>query len=206
MKVMIIALAIICSQPIEIKYKKPPTQTTYLSFLNLDIDQTQKDWENKKLLQDKLQQLLVDINPSEEWYVQYSSLKTQLNMTNKLHNDFSENELSLLYKIVEAEVTGENKFESKVNVASTIFNRLDNELFSNNLQEILTSPTQFSSYWDGRYSQVEVLEETIRACEYAYEFRTTDALFFDSRNGASSWAASSREYLFTDEVNHNFYK
>lgn len=200
MKVMIIALAIICIQPVKVDHKP---QEPYLILL--DIDQTQKNWENKKLLQDKLQQLLVDVNPSEEWYMQYSSLNTQLNITNKLHNDFSEEELSLLYKIVEAEVTGKDKFESKANVASTIFNRLDSELFSDNLQEILTSPTQFSSYWDGRYSQVEVLEETIQACEYAYEFRTTDALFFDSCNG-TSWAASSREYLFTDEVNHNFYK
>ena len=200
MKVMIIALAIICIQPVKVDHKP---QEPYLILL--DIDQTQKNWENKKLLQDKLQQLLVDVNPSEEWYMQYSSLNTQLNITNKLHNDFSEEELSLLYKIVEAEVTGKDKFESKANVASTIFNRLDSELFSDNLQEILTSPTQFSSYWDGRYSQVEVLEETIQACEYAYEFRTTDALFFDSCNG-TSWAASNREYLFTDEVNHNFYK
>lgn len=200
MKVMIIALAIICIQPVKVDHKP---QEPYLILL--DIDQTQKNWENKKLLQDKSQQLLVDVNPSEEWYIQYSSLNTQLNITNKLHNDFSEEELSLLYKIVEAEVTGRGKFESKANVASTIFNRLDNELFPNSLQEILTSPTQFSSYWDGRYNQVEVLEETIQACEYAYEFRTTDALFFDSCNG-TSWAASSREYLFTDEVNHNFYK
>lgn len=200
MKVMIIALAIICIQPIKVEHKP---QEPYLILL--DIDQSIKDWEYNKLLQDKLQQLLVGINPSEEWYMQYSSLITQLNIVNKLHNDFSDELLLLLYKIVEAEVTGKDKFESKANVASTIFNRLDSELFSNSLQEILTSPTQFSSYWDGRYNQVEILEETIRACEYAYEFRTTDALFFDSCNG-TSWAALSREYLFTDEVTHNFYK
>ena len=122
MKLMIIALAVICMQPIKTEHK-PPINEPYLILL--DIDQTQKDWQNKKQLQDKLQQCLKEVNPSQDWYVQYSSLNQQLNIVNKLHSDFSQNELLLLYKIVEAEVTGENKFESKVNVASTIFNRLD---------------------------------------------------------------------------------
>ena len=108
-------------------------------------------------------------------------------------------------KLLKAEVTGENKFESKVNVASTIFNRLESDMFPYSLEEILTAPAQCSSYFDGRYTQVEILDETIQACEYAYEFRSTDALFFDSCNG-TSWAASSRQYLFTDAVNHNFYR
>lgn len=201
-RAMIIALAVICMQPIKTEHK-PPINEPYLILL--DIDQTQRDWQNKKQLQDKLQQFLREVNPSQDWYVQYSSLNQQLNIVNKLHSDFSQDELLLLYKIVEAEVTGENKFESKVNVASTIFNRLDSELFPNSLEEILTTPAQFSSYFDGRYSRVEILNETIQACEYAYEFRNTDALFFDSCNG-TSWAASSRQYLFTDNVNHNFYK
>ena len=202
MKLMIIALAVICMQPIKTEHK-PPINEPYLILL--DIDQTQRDWQNKKQLQDKLQQFLREVNPSQDWYVQYSSLNQQLNIVNKLHSDFSQDELLLLYKIVEAEVTGKNKFESKVNVASTIFNRLESDIFPNSLEEILTAPAQFSSYFDGRYSRVEILNETIQACEYAYEFRNTDALFFDSCNG-TSWAASSRQYLFTDNVNHNFYK
>ena len=67
MKLMIIALAVICMQPIKTEHK-PPINEPYLILL--DIDQTQRDWQNKKQLQDKLQQFLREVNPSQDWYVQ----------------------------------------------------------------------------------------------------------------------------------------
>ena len=45
------------------------------------------------------------------------------------------------------------------------------------------------------------------ACDYVYQFGDTTggALWFDSTRG-NSWADRNKEYLFCDNVGHNFYK
>lgn len=91
-------------------------------------------------------------------------------------------------------------FEQKANVASVIFNRLYHEKFPDALSEILVYD-QFSPVSNGRYKEVEVSEDTILACEYAFEIEdTTDGcLFFDSNN------TLIYQFVFDDGA-HNFYK
>ena len=86
-----------------------------------------------------------------------------------------------------------------MNVASVIFNRLDHEKFPNSLIEILAAD-QFETISNGRYLKVDITEETILACEYAFEIQdTTDGcLFFDSNN------TLNYKYVFFDGA-HNFY-
>lgn len=84
-------------------------------------------------------------------------------------------------------------------MASVIFNRLEHEKFPDDLSEILVYD-QFSPISNGRYKEVEVSEDTILACEYAFEIEdTTDGcLFFDSNN------TLNYRFVFNDKA-HNFY-
>ena len=113
---------------------------------------------------------------------------------------FSEDELDLLFRVVQAEVGDEYSFEPKVNVASVIFNRLEHERFPDTLSEILVY-NQFSPISDGRYKEIEVSEDTILACEYAFQAEdiTNGCLFFDSNN------TLNYQFVFNDSA-HNFYK
>lgn len=121
-----------------------------------------------------------------------------------IYSEFTNDELKLLYMVVEAEVTGIGYFDEKCNVISVIFNRLCAGWGS--IQDILV-PEQFACLADGRAYQVEITEETIKACEYVYAYgdTTNGALFFDSTHG-NSWASHNCVYIFTDKVGHDFYK
>lgn len=191
------------------------------TFLTLPVGteetevETTKDKEQEKLqkiaeFQTKFNEL--DKSNNLVWFKSYKILvgdyKQYLEPITTIYDRFSSDELWLLFQIVEAEVTGENNFDSKCNVASVIYNRLWSEHFPNDVISILTSPQQFSSYWDKRYLQVQVTETTRLACEYAFEIGDTTncALYFDGC-GNNSWAlASGLTYLFTDQVGHSFYR
>ena len=154
---------------------------------------------------------VLDASDKMQWFIEYKAIQEEysewIDVDETIYDYFTEEELQLLFRVVEAEVTGEEHFQSKANVASVIFNRLFSEEFGNDLTEILTQKAQFSSYHDGRYMRVVVTETTILACEYAFQIEdsTNGALYFDSCNG-NSWASGAREYVFTDSVNHAFYR
>ena len=123
----------------------------------------------------------------------------------KLYADFTDEELNLLFLVVEAEVTG-GDIESKSHVASVIFNRLKAGWHDGDLTENLMAQRQFKVITNGRYKKMEITQDTIIACELAYVHDTAQgALFFDSTNG-KSWAARNLEFIFRDRVNHDFYK
>ena len=123
----------------------------------------------------------------------------------KLYADFTDEELNLLFLVVEAEVTG-GDIESKSHVASVIFNRLKAGWHDGDLTENLMAQRQFKVVTNGRYKKMEITQDTIIACELAYVHDTAQgALFFDSTNG-KSWAARNLEFIFRDRVNHDFYK
>lgn len=120
------------------------------------------------------------------------------NIAATIYDNFSEEELNLLFHVVQAEVGDGYSFEQKVNVACVIFNRLRHERFPDTLTEILT-PSQFSPLRNDRCMQAEVSDITIEACEYAFqnEDTTGGALFFN--NGTLNY-----KFLFNDGA-HNFY-
>ena len=123
----------------------------------------------------------------------------------KLYADFTDEELNLLFLVVEAEVTG-GDIESKSHVASVIFYRLKAGWHDGDLTENLMAQRQFKVVTNGRYKKMEITEDTVIACELAYVHDTAQgALFFDSTNG-KSWAARNLEFIFRDRVNHDFYK
>lgn len=147
---------------------------------------------------------LDSIDDKKEWFLEYKTIIEEYGYLfgppETIYDYFSDKELDLLFRVVHAEIGDEQySFEQKVNVASVIFNRLDHEKFPNSLIEILAAD-QFETISNGRYLKVDITEETILACEYAFEIQdTTDGcLFFDSNN------TLNYKYVFFDGA-HNFY-
>lgn len=144
------------------------------------------------------------ITDKKEWFIAYKSIIEEysyiIDPPETIYDYFSEEELDLLFHVVQAEVGDEYSFESKVNVANVIFNRFYHERFPDTLSDILVCD-QFSSIADGRYIEVEVTEDTILACEYAFilDDTTDGCLFFDSNN------TLNYQFVFNDGA-HNFYK
>lgn len=147
---------------------------------------------------------LSDIEGKREWFIKYKSITEKyadiIDPPESIYDYFTEDELDLLFRVVQAEIGDSDDFMQKVNVVNVIFNRLEHERFPDVLHEILISD-QFSTITSMKYKKVEVSEDTILACEYAFMFPdTTDGcLFFDSNNKLNY------NKIFEDGA-HNFYK
>lgn len=166
--------------------------------INFEIDTAIKEM-NQKMAE------IESIEDKKEWFIAYKSIIEEysyiIDPPETIYEYFTEEELDLLFHVVQAEIGDEcYSFEQKANVASVVFNRLYHEKFPDALSEILVYD-QFSPISNGRYKEVEVSEDTILACEYAFEIEdTTDGcLFFDSNN------ALNYQFVFDDGA-HNFYK
>ena len=147
--------------------------------------------------------LIDSISDKKEYFVAYKDIVNKysyiLAPPETIYEVFSEYELEMFFSVVQAEIGDEYTFEQKCNVASVILNRINHYKFSDQMFQILT-PDQFETIRNGSYKNVEISEETILACEYAYTFgdTTNGALFFDSNN------TLNYKFLFSDGA-HNFY-
>lgn len=165
--------------------------------INFEID-TAIEEMNQKMIE------IESIDDRKEWFIAYKNIIEEysyiLDPPETIYDYFTDEELDLLFRVVQAEIGDEYSFEPKVNVASVIFNRLEHERFPDTLSEILVYD-QFSPISDGRYKDIEVSEDTILACEYVFSIEdTTDGcLFFDSNN------TLNYKFVFSDNA-HNFYK
>lgn len=165
--------------------------------INFEIDKAIEEM-NQKMME------IESITDKKEWFVAYKNIVDEysyiIDPPETIYDCFTEEELDLLFHVVQAEIGDEYSFESKVNVANVIFNRFYHERFPNTLSDILVCD-QFSPIADGRYREVEVTEDTILACEYAFmlEDTTDGCLFFDSNN------TLNYQFVFNDGA-HNFYK
>lgn len=197
-------------------YSKVPTTTDLKTFIRKRVKPNSLKEQKIRKRNNKVKEALTKIKRLDRsnemnWFIKYKKIQEEyskyLDKDETIYDIFSENELSLLFRIVEAEVRGDTYFIEKVHVANVIFNRLMNEGFPNDLIGVLTQKNQFSSYSSNIYKSIEINETTIIACEYAFQIKdtTNGALWFDSTNG-NSWASKNRTYIFTDNVGHTFYK
>ena len=129
----------------------------------------------------------------------------------KIFDDFSKEDRFILYRIVEAEA-GDGNIQVKKNVAHVIFNRLKSKKFANNVHDVVFAKHQFSPISDGRYWKVTIADSTKDAVIKAYEEGDTTggALYFANMKYVSNaktraWF-NSMKCLFTDSINHSFYK
>lgn len=125
-------------------------------------------------------------------------------------NNITDEEIEILQRIVEAEATG-GSIESKMNVASVIINRLNHTSFPSTVKDVVFQKKQFTPIADKRYFTVEVTETTIQAVQNVLNNGvTTEAIYFANmsklpKSTKKAWD-KSYTYLFTDDINHSFYK
>lgn len=158
-----------------------------------------------------LNEIPYDFNNDAEkmdWFIEYKNIINQypkeLHNTKTIYDVYSDSELDLLFRIVQAEAGDEYGFIEKTNVVSVIFNRCQSE--NKTLTEILTAKSQFSPYSNGSYKTVIIDEKTILACEFVFMFGdTTDGcVAFKSRElDSNTWYGWTK--LFSDNA-HCFYK
>lgn len=122
-----------------------------------------------------------------------------------IYNYFTHEELSNLFSIVQIEAE-EGGFIERANVASVIFNRLNtNHMGATTINDVLMRGG-FSSIYSPKFQTMEISEETILACQYAFmlEDTTNGCIYFESCEGLAF--DSFADYMFTDEIGHKFYK
>lgn len=120
----------------------------------------------------------------------------------------SADDIEVLYRITEAEVTGEgnsNYYEAKKNVASCVITRWLNG-WGDTVHNVVFAPKQFSPISDGRYYTVEITEQTKRAVHdvlrngktHSYEYFCANCESY--RNG---WFSTLKEFYY-DGIHHYF--
>lgn len=157
------------------------------------------------------EQVLVGLSPEElievsSWInTQYPRFRKRDNGGTTIYEAFTELELDLLFRIVEAETLGSG-YRPKENVASVIFNRREQGWGKQNLLDILTQQNQFKVYTTGAYLKHDVTADTIKACESAWKYDTADNCVYFNRHTTNSYARKHCEYVFTDEIGHDFFR
>ena len=132
----------------------------------------------------------------------------------KMMKSLSKDDLDILYRIVEAEATGEDIY-GKILVANVVLNRVNSKKFPNTVEKVVFQKNgntyQFSPTKDGRFWSVKVTDETIEAVNRALEGEdySNGALYFfarklTSKNKASWFDNSLRKVL--KYGCHEFYK
>lgn len=117
----------------------------------------------------------------------------------------SDEDLEVLLRIVEAEAGCEDE-EGKLLVANVVLNRVNNPSFPDTVTDVVfqreNGVTQFSPVSDGRYYQVKISEETIRAVGRALlgEDISQGALYFAARE----YADEDRMLWFDNNLTHLF--
>lgn len=125
--------------------------------------------------------------------------------------EFADKELEILYRITEAEATGES-IESKENVASSIINRLYDSNFPSTIKEVVFQKEQYSPIGDRRYYTVTVTEETKEAVHNVIKNGVThDCIYFCNYDNVTSsklrrWFDNALEFVFKDDSNHSYYR
>ena len=154
------------------------------------------------------QKELLNIQDNKEYFLEYKKLINEysewFDPPENIYDYYTEEELDLLFRTVEAEATA-GGFNEKANVASVIFNRIEHEKFGVTLGEVLVAH-QFSPLADGRADGITITEDTILACEYVFQIADTTggAIYFESKD--SNVHAAYSEFLFQDDIGHKFYK
>ncbi|MEG1458872.1 MAG: cell wall hydrolase [Acetivibrio sp.] len=102
----------------------------------------------------------------------------------KIH--LSKKDREILYRIVEAEATGEDLTGKKL-VANVVLNRVNSKEFPDTVEKVVFADGQFSPIRDGRYYKVKITKETKEAVEKVLEGEDSSkgAVYFMSRGMAN---------------------
>lgn len=143
----------------------------------------------------------------EKYLIEYKNIiekySNEIDPPKTIYDVTTNNEFYFLAQVVETEIEG-GSFEQKVNVASSIINRVKSDNFPNTFTEVLKQKKQYTPVLTGAYKYKKPTQSTIHAIEYAYmiEDTTNGATYFHS--GKSSWHKNNLNFIF-DDGKHKFY-
>ena len=152
-------------------------------------------------MQEKIAEIEV-IEDNKEWFLAYKDIVFKyakwIDPPETIYDYFTEDEVRLICRVVETE-TYQCDFDSKVNVANVVLNRIESGEFGDTVEEVVTTGNQFA------YGRKVLTEDTILAVMYAYEIvdTTNGALYFHSNDITDTFCGKT--YIFTDDAGHNFY-
>lgn len=105
-------------------------------------------------------------------------------------------EQELLARVVEAEA-GNQGITGKRLVVAVIYNRVESEKFPNTVYEVLTSPHQFSTVWNGQVEKMEITPETLFAIEIERAHRSdNEILYFNNGKCSGKFAYKYKDHYF----------
>lgn len=168
----------------------------------LETEPTKSIYEIKSEEVLEKQKELDSITDNKERFLAYKALIAEysewVDPPETIYDVYTEDEIYLMQRCIETE-TFEQSFDSKVNVANVILNRLESGEFSDQVNKVIVKG-QFA------FGRKDISEDTKLALEYAYMFGdTTDgALYFHSLSYRSKFNGAN--YIFTDDAGHHFYK
>ena len=175
-------------------------------IIEVQYIENEVETDRLEIISQRMQQELSEIESIEdrqEWFLAYKDIIYKyykyFGAPETVFDVYTEEELDLIFRTVETECFDAD-FESKCNVASVIFNRIESGEFGESAEEVITKPNQFA------YGRECITESTILSVMYVYEIGdTTDGcVAFRSDQCPMKWR--SWEYVFTDEAGHNFYR
>lgn len=202
----VIFAAVLCAKGVNAAWL--PTQPVYQLKLELkEIEERAKDRQEASE-PESAGIGIADRAVSEQRVVDYAVIEQQ-----PLYQ-FSDEELEVLLRIVEAEAGGEDE-DGRLLVANVVLNRVNSEEFPNTVSEVVFqkegSVAQFSPAYSGKYQRVEISDVTISAVGRALmgEDISQGALYFVARKRAGErslkWFDEKLVFLF-EHGGHEFFK
>lgn len=94
--------------------------------------------------------------------------------------------LELLACCVEAEA-GNQDLLGKRMVAGVVLNRVEDEDWPDSIEEVITQPYQFTTWWNGAIEKAEPSEETFEAVKLELEERSYPGLYYFCSTGYSQY-------------------
>ena len=203
----VIFVAVLCAKGVNAAWL--PTQPVYQ--LKLELEELEEASRENERAQDKLESVgigIADRAVSEQRVVDFTVMEQE-----PLY-DFSDEELEVLLRIVEAEAGGEDE-DGRLLVANGVLNRLNSDSFPDTVTEVVFQKegdvAQFSPAYSGKYDRVEISDTTISAVGRALkgEDISQGALYFVARKradkGSLRWFDEKLVFLF-EHGGHEFFK
>lgn len=130
-----------------------------------------------------------------------------LTLTGALNSSYgvSNADRQLLYRAVEAEVTGA-EYDDKLRVTNVILNRVNSDSFPNTIRRVIHQPNQFCIVRDNRINTVKVTDTSRKAVDDALggKWIMSDKVLYFNVRGLNSWASRNKTKWGSDSV-HDFY-
>lgn len=143
-----------------------------------------------------------NITDKKEWFLSYKDIVYKyskwIDPPETVFDYYTEDEIRLICQAVETEAY-QCDFNSKVNVANVILNRIESGEFGETVEEVITTENQFA------YGRKSITDDTVLAVMFAFEFEDTTygATYFHSNEQTETF--NGKSYIFSDDAIHHFY-